>query len=161
MYALQDNLQNIKILLSDVGSFELKNLNTHSEGIEYGACHFELNDLKIEYRVSKITPTKTGQFVTIWKRNTQGITAPFDVADAIDFVIITSKNGDNWGQFVFPKMVLVEKGIFSQNEKGGKRGIRVYPPWDKAMNKQAEKTQNWQLKYFFTADNFINSEIFC
>jgi hypothetical protein len=34
------------------------------------------------------------------------------------------------------------------NCKGGKRAIRVYPPWDKAESRQAEKTQKWQLEYF-------------
>ncbi|HQE35321.1 MAG TPA: MepB family protein, partial [Flavobacterium alvei] len=46
------------------------------------------------------------------------------------------------------KKVLVEKGIITQNGKSGKRGIRVYPPWDIPQNKQAEKTQNWQINYF-------------
>ncbi|MGL4629999.1 MAG: MepB family protein [Leadbetterella sp.] len=99
-------------------------------------------------RVSKITPTKTGQFVTIWKRNEEGITEPFDGKDDIDFVIIVSKRDDTIGQFIFLKSVLLEKGIFSLNGKGGKRGIRVYPPWDKVESKQAEKTQAWQKKYF-------------
>ncbi len=62
-------LQIIKELVYDKLDFEIKNLKTHSEGAEYGACSFELNGLKIEHRVAKITPTKVGQFVTIWKRN--------------------------------------------------------------------------------------------
>ncbi len=154
-----NDLQIIKKLVYDKLNFEIKNLEIHSEGVEYGACRFEINGLKIEHRVSKITPTKTGQFVTIWKRNKQGITAPFDISDDIDFIIITAKSGDNIGQFVFPKAVLAEKGIISQNGKDGKRGIRVYPPWDKATNKQAEKTQNWQIKYFFTPENLAGFEI--
>ncbi|TRW95625.1 MepB family protein [Flavobacterium gawalongense] len=32
--------------------------------------------------------------------------------------------------------------------KEGKRAIRVYPPWDTTTNKQAQKTQKWQLDYF-------------
>ena len=32
--------------------------------------------------------------------------------------------------------------------QGGKRAIRVYPPWDNELNKQAQKTQAWQLNYF-------------
>jgi hypothetical protein len=44
----------------------------------------------------------------------------------------------------------VEKGIISSNGKEGKRGIRVYPPWDIATNRQAIKTQNWQTNYFMT-----------
>jgi hypothetical protein len=43
---------------------------------------------------------------------------------------------------------LAEKGIISQDKKNGKRGIRVYPPWDTVTNKQASKTQNWQVKHF-------------
>jgi len=36
---------------------------------------------------------------------------------------------------------LADKSIISKNGKLGKRGIRVYPPWDMVTNKQAEKTQ--------------------
>jgi hypothetical protein len=43
---------------------------------------------------------------------------------------------------------LQEKGILSDDNKEGKRGFRVYPPWDIAINKQAKQTQEWQLKYF-------------
>ncbi|MBC8112482.1 MAG: MepB family protein, partial [Verrucomicrobia bacterium] len=38
----------------------------------------------------------------------------------------------------------------TQNNKQRKRGIRVYPRWDKATSKQAQKTKGWQTKYFFT-----------
>ncbi len=127
--------------------FTLTNFQLHSESSEYGACSFELNNHKVEYRISKITPTKTGQFVTIWKRNNKGITAPFDVSD-LDFIVITSKSGDKIGQFIFPKSVLLEKGIITSSGKQGKRGIRVYPPWDNANSKQAEQTQRWQTNYF-------------
>ncbi len=154
---MHNDLQIIKERVYDKLNFEFKNLKPHSEGVEYGACSFELNRLKIEHRVSKITPTKTGQFVTIWKRNEQGITAPFDISDDIDFIIITAKRDDNIGQFVFPKSLLADKGIISQSGKDGKRGIRIYPPWDEVRNKQAEKTQNWQINYFFTPENFLNN----
>jgi len=50
---------------------------------------------------------------------------------------------------VFPKSVLIEKGILSTSKKDGKRGFRVYPIWDKTISQQAVKTQNWQLNYFF------------
>ena len=59
----------------------LINLKWNLESAEYGACSFKLNGKTIQFRVSKITPTKTGQFVTIWKRNKEGITEPFDNAD--------------------------------------------------------------------------------
>ena len=49
--------------------------------------------------------------------------------------------------------MLADNGIITQNGKEGKRGIRVYPPWDIVTNKQAMKTQNWQTKYFLTIKN--------
>lgn len=147
------DLKVVKELIYDKCGFDLADPKLNSESIEYGACSFGLNGRKIQYRVSKITPTKAGQFVTIWKRNKDGITEPFDISDDIDFIIITSKSGDNFGQFIFPKSVLADKGIITKNGKEGKRGIRVYPPWDIVTNKQAEKTQSWQTKYFLTINN--------
>ena len=38
------------------------------ESAEYGAYTFELAGFSIKYRVAKITPTKIGQFVTLWRR---------------------------------------------------------------------------------------------
>jgi hypothetical protein len=133
--------------------FVLTNLTQNIESIEYGACSFKLNDYTIIYRVSKITPTKAGQFVTIWKRNEKGKTIPFDLSDDFDFLIISVRNDHNFGQFIFPKSILAEKRIVTKNGKIGKRGIRVYPPWDKVANKQAMNTQSWQTKYFLTIKN--------
>jgi hypothetical protein len=149
----------VKELVYDKCDFKFTNLKINSESLEYGACSFELDGQKIEHRISKITPTKTGQFVTIWKRNKNGITEPFDILDDIDFIAITAKSGDNFGQFIFPKSVLAAKGIIKQNGKGGKRGIRVYPLWDKVTNRQAERTQKWQTKYFVTIGGKHSAEL--
>lgn len=64
-------------------------------------------------------------------------------------MIVSVRKDFNWGQFIFPKKVLLEKGIFSTPNKGGIRATRVYPPWDETTSKQAQKTQKWQLDYFF------------
>jgi len=146
--SFQADLQLAEKLLYNECGFQLQNLIWNPESTNYGACSFELNNYKIQLRVANITPTKIGQFVAIWKRNNQGITAPFDVADSLDFMIVSVRDSENFGQFIFPKSVLVAKGIISQNEKGGKRGVRVYAPWDKPINKQAIKTQAWQVNYF-------------
>ena len=146
--SFQNDLQLAEKLLYNECGFQLQHLVWNPESTNYGACSFELNNYKIQYRVANITPTKIGQFVAIWKRNNNGITVPFDVADSLDFMIISVRDSENSGQFIFPKSVLVAKGIVSQNEKGGKRGIRVYAPWDKPENKQAIKTQAWQVNYF-------------
>ncbi len=120
-----------------------------AESAEYAAMNFQLDNRSVIFRLAKITPTKTGQFVTIWKRTADGITAPYDVEDVFDFFIIAVRKDAQAGQFIFPKAILLEQGVISQNNKGGKRGMRVYAPWDKAENKQAQKTQQWQLNYFF------------
>lgn len=153
---LTSELLQVKELVYDKCNFEFSNLVIDSESEEYQACSFKLNSFEIIHRFSKITPTKIGQFVTIWKRNNKGITAPFDVSDNFDFIVITSKSDKNLGQFVFPKAVLLENGIISNNNTSGKRGIRVYPPWDIPTSKQAEKTQIWQTKYFYS----INKDAF-
>lgn len=127
----------------------IQNFIQEAESEKYSACRFELNNQRICYRLANITPKKIGQFVTVWKRNSQGITVPYDVADNFDFFIITVIDGNNFGQFIFPKKVLHEKGFVSKEQQGGKRGMRVYPAWDKPQNAQALKTQKWQLLYFF------------
>lgn len=115
---------------------------------EYGAYLFNLNALSIRFRVAKITPTKIGQFVTLWERIGDGPIQPYDVSDLSDFFVISTRKGSHFGQFVFPKFVLCDQDIVSDEGKGGKRAIRVYPPWDNPTSRQAQKTQKWQLEYF-------------
>lgn len=128
--------------------FELTNLEPQSDSRDYFAHTFQLNGQKVQFRTAKITPTKTGQFVTIWRRNERGITEPFDIADEFDWYIIATRQNENFGLFIFPKTILYENKILSDRIRDGKRGIRVYPTWDLATNKQAQKTQLWQTKYF-------------
>ena len=132
--------------------FELTNFEAEKESQDYGACTFELNGLQIVSRNAKITPTKIGQFVTLWKRLNNGPIQPFDVSDSFDFVIINVRSENQIGQFIFPKKVLIEKDVFTTPSKEGKRAIRVYPLWDKPLSKQALKTQQWQLDYFLLID---------
>jgi hypothetical protein len=130
-----------------------------AESAEYGAYEFDVNGLSVRFRVAKITPTKIGQFVTLWKRIGNGPIQPYDMSDPVDFFIVSTRKDDLFGQFVFPKAVLCQQGVISKNGKGGKRAIRVYPPWDKAINQQAKKTQAWQLAYFLEIP--LNKPINC
>ena len=143
------DLIEVQKLAYEQAGFKYKNLVIESESQEYAACEFQLNNLKIKFRVGKITPTKIGQFVTFWKRGSNGSIEPYDLSDHFDLLVISCNDKEHFGQFVFPKNVLLEKDIISKNKIGGKRAIRVYPPWDKAENLQAKKTQAWQLMYFF------------
>jgi hypothetical protein len=126
-----------------------KNVTQELESQEYGALTFDLNQWHVKFRVAKITPRKVGQFVTLWKRIGKGPILPFDITDSVDFFIISVRQEENFGQIIFPQKILQEKGVISTQGKGGKRAIRVYPPWDQANNAQASKSQTWQLKYFF------------
>ena len=145
---IPDILLETKALVFDPFDFKLTNPVIEKESADYGACQFKLNTLNILFRIAKTTPTKVGQFVTVWKRSAKGPIEPFEVSDNIDLFIINTRSGDHFGQFVFPKSVLSQQGILSTDLKEGKRAIRVYPPWDITTNKQAQKTQKWQLDYF-------------
>ena len=147
------DLQLIDELVFKPCNFNLKNIKTESKSHEYAAHTFQLNEYKILFRKAKITPTKTGQFVTLWKRNEKGITAPFDLTDDFDFYFIVTKTPTNFGIFIFPKKVLQENKILSDSKKDGKRGIRVYSIWDETTSKQAQKTKIWQTKYFLDLSN--------
>lgn len=146
--------------LYDTSNFECSFPEKEKESAEYGAYSFLLNNKSIVFRVAKITPTKIGQFVTLWKRIGKGPIQPFDCTDAIDLIVISVRKENRVGQFVFHKSVLCEKGIISTTAKEGKRAIRVYPPWDEATSKQAQKTQKWQLDYFLEipTDEKVNIE---
>ena len=126
--------------------FELTNFEAEKESQDYGACTFELNGLQIVSRNAKITPTKIGQFVTLWKRLNNGPIQPLRSENQI-------------GQFIFPKKVLIEKDVFTTPSKEGKRAIRVYPLWDKPLSKQALKTQQWQLDYFLAIDEVGKTDV--
>ena len=120
------------------------------ECAEYGACCLAIEGKDIVYREAKTTPVKIGQFVTVWKRPIDVI-IPFDSTD-MDYFVIGVSDSQNRGQFVFDRRILIEKGIMSHNSKKGKTAFRVYPPCTKPVAKQAVKTQQWQLRYFFLLD---------
>ena len=136
-----------------VCGIELENVETEKESQEYFAHNFELNKQKVKFRMAKITPTKTGQFVTIWKRNGNGITEPHNIDDEFEFYLIATRKAERFGVFIFDKTVLSENRILTSKKGEGKRGIRVYPNWNVTTNKQAQKTQNWQTKYFVEISN--------
>lgn len=148
-----DDLHVIEKRIFEASGLKYTPANFEAESADYHACSFSVEGRSIRYRLAKITPTKNGQFVTLWKRKANGPIQPFDLSDEIDFVVVTVKTKSELGLFIFPKEALIRHGIFSVKGKGGKRAIRVYPPWDKADSKQAEKTQQWQSEYFLDLTN--------
>jgi len=146
---MDNNLKQIKTKIYDKCALEMSGFEFEKESKEYDACRFELNGRNVISRSAKITPKKVGQFVTFWKRNGLGPIEPFDDKDQIDFYVVNVRTENEFGQFVFPKSVLIKKGIISTENKEGKRAFRVYPNWDSPNNKQAERSQKWQLDYFY------------
>lgn len=137
-----------KELVYDPSGFTCSQPVPEAESAEYGACEFTLDGFSVKFRVAKTTPTKVGQFVTVWKRCASKPIQPFDAEDPVDLFVISTREGQRFGQFVFPRDVLCERGIVSRNGSGGKRAFRVYPPWVTTTSRQARNTQTWQLNHF-------------
>ena len=155
MTTLLEKLQTL--LFSNLG-LVISNLHQEQESKEYFGCNFQLNSFQIKFRKAKVTPTKVGQFVTLWKRNPiSKETEPFTSEDPSDFYLILTETSDNFGFFLFTKDVLIKNQILSTDFKDGKRGFRIYPNWDIPQNKQATKTQHWQNQFFIDLadENYI------
>ena len=121
---MDKNLNHIKTEVYDKCALEISDFKTETEGKEYNACRFQLNGLSILSRSAKITPKKVGQFVTFWKRNENGSIEPFNENDHIDFYTVNVMTENKFGQFVFPKSVLIKKGILSTKKKRRKTSIQ-------------------------------------
>ena len=154
-------LSRIEYAVFKILQLNISNVDADLECREYFGYNFMLNNFKIKFRKAKVTPTKNGQFVTLWKRNIEGKTEPFNICDDFDFYIIAAELNTQIGFFIFPKKILAEKQILS-DQKEGKRGFRIYPKWDEPENKQAGKTKSWQTKFFIdiTDDNKIDFNTF-
>src|SRR5690606_24651364 len=113
---------------------QISDFITEPESREYSASQFQVNGQIVISRTAKITPKKLGQFVTLLKRNQKGITQPFSEKDNFHFFVIDVKKENHLGQFIFPKSILIAKGIVTTEKKEGKRGFRVYPIWDTTTN---------------------------
>ncbi|GAA5230135.1 MepB family protein [Arthrobacter cryoconiti] len=127
-------------------------VHAEPEGSEYCAHTLALNGRLTLFRRAKTTPTKLGQFVTLWKRSAQGPIRPFDMDDGVASFVIQSRIGDGLGQFVFPFDTLARHDVVSVAGKGGKRAMRVYPPDVQTVSVTARRTQKWQCEYFLPLD---------
>ena len=145
---LYPELEKINNSIFKLCGFEISNLIQEAESQEYHACDFQLNGSLIKFRKAKVTPKKVGQFVALWKRSESGVTEPFNILDNFEYYIIATQTDINSGFFIFPKAILEENKILTSSNYVGKRGFRVYPPWDIVTNNQAQKTQLWQKNYF-------------
>ncbi len=132
----------------------IKAIREEAQNSDYGAGIFQLNSKTVRFRVAKITPTKIGQFVAFWEKDRDNKNQAFSYENATDLLVINTFTSNNhFGQFVFPKEVLVKQNILKTAIAKGKMAIRVYPSWDTPTSKQAIETQKWQLAYFVDVNN--------
>ncbi|MEH6942220.1 MepB family protein [Bacillus sp. JJ722] len=132
----------------------IKAIREEAQNSDYGAGIFQLNSKSVRFRVAKITPTKIGQFVAFWEKDGDNKNQAFSYENTTDLLVINTFSGNNnFGQFVFPKEVLVKQNILKTATTKGKMAIRVYPSWDTPTSKQAIETQKWQLPYFVEVNN--------
>lgn len=100
-------------------------------------------------RTARITPTKPGAFVAVWKRSESGTTRPFTVDESMSGLLVFVTEEDRLGVFQFTTAHLVTLGYVSSHLHPGKRGFRVYPSWCTDLNSQASRTQRAQEAAFF------------
>ncbi|MBD7984244.1 MepB family protein [Sporosarcina sp. Sa2YVA2] len=132
----------------------VSSVQEEKQNSKYAAGTFKISSRTVRFRVANITPTKTGQFVAFWEKDENNINQPYSYEEAPELLIITTfKNVSEFGQFIFPKEILLKKNILSSNSTKGKMALRVYPSWDSPPSKQAIKTQEWQLPYFVDMSN--------
>lgn len=149
---IHPDLIEVKRALYDPLGFACSIPIPHGENVDYGAYAFTVGGRAVISRVAKLTPRKIGLFVAVWDRSDDGSTRPLRAEDGMDFLVVSTREGANFGQFVFSLEGLVAHGIVSTSGEGGKRGFRVYPPWSLMSNAQAQRTQKWQSQYFVPID---------
>ncbi len=163
MHTFKATLAYLDKVIYEPNEFIINFVKEEKQNSEYAAGTFTLStaltNKTVRLRVAKVTPNKIGQFVTFWEKDAKDINQPFRYDESPDLLVVTTFANDTFnsnkqfGQFVFPKNILVKKGILKSDFTKGKMGIRVYPSWDKPTSKIAIKTQHWQLEYFLIITN--------
>lgn len=140
-----------KILLKYIFSeeSEVKDLTEEKYNQDYEALTFSFKEETYQSRLAKKTPIKAGYFVTCWTKDENNCNQPYLKEVFADYLMIIVIDEALSGYFLFPRELLVEKGILTTFEHKGKMAFRVYPKWCNQLNKRAEQTQKWQCKYFF------------
>lgn len=132
----------------------VQSVREEKQNSKYGAGIFQLSSKTVRFRVANVTPAKIGQFTAFWEKDENNQNQSYSYEEAPDLlVIITFKNENEFGHFVFPKEILLKQNILRSASTKGKMALRVYPVWDSPSSEQAIKTQKWQLPYFVDMPN--------
>jgi hypothetical protein len=117
--------------------------NQAYEGLTFTAANQTFRSRRV-----KKTPKKKGYFVALWEKDRRGQNQAYSVNSSTDKLVLTILDGHHSGQFIFPRALLIAKGIVKTETTAGKMAFRIYPPWVHDLNTSARKTQKWQLPYF-------------
>ncbi|MCC3663167.1 MepB family protein [Staphylococcus haemolyticus] len=121
------------------------------KNIKIGLMNFVISPIyyrTFKSRLAQKTPNKKGYFFAMWKKDENHTNIPFTEDDLENQLIVNIVDDNRRGQFIFPKDILIKKGILKSDDSKGKMALRVYPPWETELNKTAAKTQAWQCAYF-------------
>lgn len=127
---------------------KIQNLFVEKQNQAYEGLTFNLSDESYRSRLAKKTPNKKGYFVVFWEKDAQNKNQPYTFESAPNQLIVLVLDDKKQGIFLFPKKVLLEQGILTNQTSKGKMGIRVYPTWESELNTSAQRTQKWQAVYF-------------
>ena len=97
-----DDLRAAKALVYDISGFVCSRPSPEPESADYCAHSFSVNGSSVRFRTARTTPTKVGQFVTLWVRSMSGPIRPLDAGHDPDLVVISSGDTRQFRQFVFP-----------------------------------------------------------
>lgn len=131
--------------LAGIGSTQIV---VEEQGSDYESGKVTLDSGTWRIRTARVTPTKPGAFVAVWKRSSSGTTEPFDSFDDCVGLMVFVNDVDRFGVFTFTREHLMELGVLQSSLAPGKRGFRTYPSWCTDLNAQAVRTQRAQSDAF-------------
>jgi len=145
-------------IMNEVGSIENFVLKREDQNSEYEGLLLIINKHVYRSRLAKLTPKKKGYFVAFWEKDTEGINQAYSYENSPEKLIVSVIDNERRGQFIFPKKVLLKYGILKSPKQKGKMALRVYPSWVTELNKNATRTQSWQLEYFIDLSDNLEIE---
>ncbi len=119
-------------------------IEVEEQNSDYESGVARIGNERWRIRTARITPTKPGAFVAVWKRGEGGSTRPFTADESMTGLLVFVEEQERFGVFQFTKTHLVSLGYVTSDVHPGKRGFRVYPVWCTDLNPQASRTQRAQ-----------------
>ena len=119
-------------------------IEVEEQNSDYESGVARIGEERWRIRTARITPTKSGAFVAVWKRGEDGATRPFSAEESMSGLFVFVEEQERFGVFRFTTAHLISLGYVSSDLHPGKRGFRVYPAWCTELNPQASRTQRAQ-----------------